>query len=1408
MTRPSAALPTRTVIPYVPIIRQFRDAAENVRAPHERRFWRSFPQRSRPIVWEELCPVAGQTAVILLAPSGSGKSTEFEQQAQRLRSSGRRAVYCAAADVAEFGFDEALSAQEADAFTAWRASTETLTLFVDAVDELYLRQRTIRDVLRRLEKIDLATRNAQLVFSARNGSWSTDDTGHLKTFLRRIGPEDDPKPRIVTFEPIDHAALRALVDASGIPDVDGFLSAFDADELDGLVDLRPCDVSLLVDYWKSGRGFGRWTDILEGFINASFDDPSRTRDRNQALTTADGRQALRRLAAASALMKVPHIGLPAHAAPLAAINSRRLFDDWTAGKLVELFENPLFIHKGTDAVQLPQGALTHYLCARWIADRADNGWSTETLVDALFVKVFDDDRIHIPDAKRAVAGWVAPQVEAIRTTLIAYHPQVLLYEGDPARLEDGDVRTALTQLMKVIAAHGNDPMPTRATLKRLGRPAFEPHVCSLLRENSSVPAAQRHLLRFAEIAGYKSCLPDAKALALDRAIDSAVRCAAISLVGALGEAADKDDLKTLITEDDAHVRAELLKALVPGTLAGDELTTFLSAGGEHEFRYLLAQIASRIPSSDIDATLSAIRPTLVADDERSERSFEVAVPLAIERIRRGGGPFSAEMAQSLLQIERLSDRPSDSDYYLGIEERRKLDDVLSVNDTLRRDLWALRFRAAAEDAAMFSHLSNPRFGDLREDDLEWLHAQEAGDGEWNGHLRFVFERIYSNIPEERQREYRRRAGLSSDLISRLERIEQYRRDLDSRRTANDEQRSAAEAETVRNNQAALRERRTGIETGEDLHALCWAWQHLDDTEGASRARARLNVASLRALVGDELVGSFIVGFKACWRRQDVPLRDPGNNSIPVAILAGLTGLTLEVQDRLDLRMLAPSEADLAARYALYELNNFPFWFDDLIAAHRGVVLDVLRRTVAAEWDYSEEHHGVLRFASYASQRARALMREVVLELFELRPPGHLRTLNYAIDALLTSTADVKTIDDIVARGIATSGASNDLLAEWLRAWIHFSPTAAADWCERLRSEDASRFGEVVEKAAGLVEEDLDERLGRVAASSLLAPLALERWIRLLYLGIRPEDDRRRESGRAYNVTTRDHAERLRYRCLTRLSADPSEQAHAALQRLVGDPLLRSYVEQFERALEAQVFQAVQYSDPMWSEEQILRVENGDEKQPTTLTELFALVRTHIRSVGALIENDDFSYRDMFRTDTPETEIQLWFASTLKQRSQPLYSIVRENVVDNKKEVDISAFADGIGYVPIEIKPLGPYSQLALERVIEKQLLGQYMRPVDRPFGILLLVRRDPKTWTINGKRTADLGTLVEALQRYATTVGAKYGKVIRVEAIDLRSGFDGVKATRAKAKASRKRASKKDARGKKKARAKAGGGSG
>jgi hypothetical protein len=145
---------------------------------------------------------------------------------------------------------------------------------------------------------------------------------------------------------------------------------------------------------------------------------------------------------------------------------------------------------------------------------------------------------------------------------------------------------------------------------------------------------------------------------------------------------------------------------------------------------------------------------------------------------------------------------------------------------------------------------------------------------------------------------------------------------------------------------------------------------------------------------------------------------------------------------------------------------------------------------------------------------------------------------------------------------------------------------------------------------------------------------------------------------------------------------------------------------------------------------------------------------------------DFSYRALFTPDTPEKEIQRWTASSVRLVSRGQYSVVRENEVDDDKEVDISVLADGVGRIPIEIKPLGPYSLNALRACISDQLYGRYMRPSEVKYGVLLVVRQVDNKWDIDGK-DGGFEDLVAALRAFANDFGNRHSKVIAVETIDL-----------------------------------------
>ena len=608
---------------------------------------------------------------------------------------------------------------------------------------------------------------------------------------------------------------------------------------------------------------------------------------------------------------------------------------------------------------------------------------------------------------------------------------------------------------------------------------------------------------------------------------------------------------------------------------------------------------------------------------------------------------------------------------------------------------------------------------------------------------------------------RSRKDLQPELLARFESNEARIREFEAKRAEREETKKREQQEERQANVNALSPQRKLIESGDDLGLLLRAWQQLPHPD---TRRARIDLSKLRELVGEELTTAFATGFKACWRKQTVPLPTPGSNGVLLVYLMGLTGLTLEIRDGLDLGALSPDEAELAARFALLELNAFPFWFADLLAVQPDRVRKVLSEVLSSEWHARKEHHGVMRFASYSARDVGRVMGTIVLELAEHGEPGHAAVVRTAGDALLACAGDDPRVA-IVARRMVESASAGDFdgRVAWLRVWSHADSHAATDWLHEVRRRSAEEFNLLVSGAAELLEQDFDGH-SPLPPTRLRSPAALEEWVRILHLAVRPEDDLKHDG--VYHPGTRDHAQDFRQRCQNGLAADPSLEAYAALRRLGSDKELLQYADLLANAAEAQVLRAVEAAAVSWSEDDVLRVEAGDEKRPGSVADLFLLVRRHLSRVGELVEKDDFSYRAMFTPDTPEKEIQRWTASSLRLVSRGQYSVVRENEVDDDKEVDISVLADGVGRIPVEIKPLGPYSLNALRACISDQLYGRYMQPSEVKYGVLLVVRQVDKKWDIDGK-DGGFQDLVAALRAFANDFGNRHSKVIAVETIDL-----------------------------------------
>ncbi|MDB4956297.1 MAG: uncharacterized protein JWO36_3866 [Myxococcales bacterium] len=1374
---------------YIEVTRHFRNLADPAdRAP----VWMT--PRENALTWAGVLWPGTTDDIVLHAPSGTGKTTEVFREAERRRAAGICAVAATATAIVEDGLRAALDHECATAFDAWIDGSGPAIIFVDAVDELALRHRSLLDVLRKVGVgAPLSRRDVQLVIAVRSGTWQGQHTGELEEFLRvgravrdsgtelaaQLNQRNFSAQRVreLKFAPLDRDAVRALAVGYGVVEIDSFLDGVRHEELQSLFDLRPRDVKWLVRKWNESRRLGKWSELLDAFCRNALEDEHPDRSHHRQLTVQDAHRGLQRVAAAVEFGKRSLLALPTEDSTDAMLSSRRLFEDWPTVKLQELFQTAVFVHKGNQggeaqAVQPAADALMPFQAARWLAERVRLGLSVDRLVKLIMVPAFGGREYRLPPSRSPLAGWLVAHVAEFRARLLRERPDIVLFQGDPDLLSDADLEAALFAYANVQVDGGREVYPTTGTIRKLARPSMEIVAFSLLSTRPTTDSITMLALELARYGVYRSCVPLAIWLAADVTQPDYVRAEAVRVTIAAGTEHEQASLGSLVDEAPARVRIMMLD-LIPATICGTPLVRFIARGGELEFRYWVRPVLTRVSDQDLDAILAEVRAVIdrTTVDARTEPAFGAALPTVIEFIKRGlSGAAAVAIVQRIIWLHEHAA------VFISPEELSDLRDALALNTECRRAVVNGRL----DSGTAGSYLSRQdKFSDPTPTDVDWLislweaarayeQATPAEDGSpslrvLRSHLvEMLLEVVYQDADESSKEALR--ARLPAQIVQRIDWA--AARNVEFERTRQDADRTrAAKADVTRDLRIAnLASRVDAIEQGEDEDVYVAAFHYLG--EPLRQRQTQRDFKRLAEYFGDALVPTIIRGMKAYWRRRSPPMPDPSDESVEILNLAGLVGLTMDIDDGLDVRSLAPDEVSKAATYALYEINALPYWFDDLVVAHEGIVAAVLRVVIGRAWRSTREAPSVIGRGAHEPTATTRLLRRLLLEITTERASSR-QVIEGAVDTLLTSADDRSRVAAVAHAGIEIESDDETRQAQWFRLLAHVNPLDAAMLFDAIRVQDPERYERVLETVASYLEQDLSERKSKHVVSQLIAPDALGAWLRLLLLGIVPQKDVKHRSGVVYAVGSRDHAQRLRDGCLNVLRHDPTEAAHDVLVELHADPLLAPYTRMLRVAHDEQIESACEHLATPWTEDEVLAVERNDERRPTTQADLFALVRTHIADVDRLIsDRDDFSYRAVFSHETDETELQLWAASTLRQRARGLYEVIRENVVGRRKKVDISAVMPGAGQVPIEIKPLGTYPFKHLKRVIVEQLLGQYMQPADREHGILLLVRRDRMRWK-RGKDWIELAELRAELEHFARAQARRLGRMVAVEAIDL-----------------------------------------
>ena len=258
-------------------------------------------------------------------------------------------------------------------------------------------------------------------------------------------------------------------------------------------------------------------------------------------------------------------------------------------------------------------------------------------------------------------------------------------------------------------------------------------------------------------------------------------------------------------------------------------------------------------------------------------------------------------------------------------------------------------------------------------------------------------------------------------------------------------------------------------------------------------------AHIPSLDGDHIVGTLLEaefgrevaeaardGLMAFWRLYEPPLRSERvTDGVPNGIIVGLIGLAIEARERSGWACeLSAQEAQRACRYALCELNGFPDWAPDLLAAHPEAFDAVVHRELSWEFERPADvpaPHYMVSALLYGPEPIRARYCPIMQKLLERAEPAHAQTLENALSLVLRWDAlDRSTFADLARQRYEAShdeGRRLTWLAAWmcvdadgalgsLRAWLNDAEDDGEAtrrmiaFCNALMAHHAMRFGSI------------------------------------------------------------------------------------------------------------------------------------------------------------------------------------------------------------------------------------------------------------------------------------------------------------------------------------------------------------
>lgn len=1379
--------------------------------------------------WSDL--LAGYRTVIL-SEAGAGKTEEIRYAARSLRKEGKAAFFLRLEHVAddfEIAFEEGSLAD----FDQWLASDDEGWLFLDSVDEARLREpkdfeRAIRKIGARLSA---ALQRTHIVLTSRGTAWRpVTDLKLCQQHLHYVTPpptegeqastsgkENNPF-RIVALDDLGREQVELFAKARGLADPKPLLDAIERADAWSMA-ARPDDLNELVEYWDINKRIGNRLELMQSSISRRLAERDQNREEAQPLSIADAHMGARSVAAAATMTQESTIRVPDGSDNTKGIAVAAVLPGWDSKKCAALLARPIFDEAIYQTVRFHHRTVREYLTAEWLKGLLDRETSRRKIETLLFREQYGQQVI-VP-TMRPVLVWLILLDDKIRERALAISPELIFEGGEPKALPLATRQKILRDVCETM--HSGILRSSTSDYRAVQRFAdkdIAPDVKELFAQYGANDELQWFLMRMIWQGELCDALPEAKQVALNPKAGRYTRIAAFRAVRAVGSAADTREVRENFLKESSTLGrewfAELLDELPPTKASVDWVLACiekLKPKDRHRIDGLPQALDAFVQSLGLDllADLLARLEALLSKRPVVERRFcEISnrygwlmksAAQAAERLIVARHPVSLQ-TPVLSVLQKLPSAQHYRDWDLR-EIRSKIPTLVPAWPELNHALFwyevgqARRFRLKRKKERVTDFWQVSVFGSYWQfgpDDFERVLADVSGRSlpdDRRVALSVAF-RLY--VQAQRPRKWLTalkaavlkfpllRTALHGHLHPPLPSEEQKqwkRRDAEYHRRRR--KREAADAEREQKWKDALSKDVDKIRNPQlpkPTDVSNWQYHLHEKMRGADASSSRWTDGNWRVLVpefGEDIARAFRDGAVAYWRRNRPKLRSEGKagNSTPFSVIFGLSGLSIEARETENwASTLNESEAELAFRYAMDELNGFPEWMPWLFEAYPELISKLLLREVDRDLRIETakvESHYVLSDLSWSGAWAHSGIGAGIYERLKAREPKNLTNLGYMLNII--HDAGISTEDTARLAELRSADRRLAHAARWYAVWAGIEPEKAIPALEA-RLKTIKGPSKQTSFAMQFITHLLGGRRSTVKnGDAFRTPEYLKRLYAQMHQYIREKEDIQRAGKGVYSPGLRDDAQDARNQLFSLLKEIPGKEAYLALMELAQlhpEPSSRPWMHHHAKT------KAEQDADlTPWTIGQTLDFQTAIERTPSNHRELFELSEMRFLDLKDNLEHGDSSIADiLIKGATLETDMRKYIGDWLRDRAQARYSIPQEEELADDKRIDLRVHGTGFDApVPVELKLADNWTGPKLFERLENQLCGDYLRDNRSNRGLFVLVYRGgkPRWEPPEAGKSLDFAGLVAALQAHWLAMSAKFPGVddIRVIGIDL-----------------------------------------